>query len=72
LRAPTVFSARIKTIRAKNTVMDKNNDSAGFYTRSPIAYGQFFVRAQSVIRADGFSSAQYHSSATGRNLSRHV
>jgi hypothetical protein len=29
LRAPTVFSARIKTIRAENTVMDKNKDSAG-------------------------------------------
>jgi hypothetical protein len=27
-RAPTVFSARIKTIRAENTVMDKIKDSA--------------------------------------------
>ena len=29
LRAPTVSSARIKTIRAENTVMDKNKDRAG-------------------------------------------
>jgi hypothetical protein len=28
LRAPTVFSVRIKTIRTENTVMDKNKDSA--------------------------------------------
>jgi hypothetical protein len=29
LRAPTVFSVRIKGIRTENTVMDKNEGSAG-------------------------------------------
>jgi len=66
LRAPTVFSARIKTIRAENTVMDKNKDSAGvlykiadcirmsFY---PCAIddprGRFLVRATSQLRNNG-------------------
>jgi hypothetical protein len=29
LRAPTVFSVRIKTIRTENTVMDKSKDDMG-------------------------------------------
>jgi hypothetical protein len=41
-------------IRTANTVMDKIKGSAGFYARSPIACGRLLVRAQSVIRADGF------------------
>jgi len=36
----------------------------GFYTRSSIARGRVLVRAQSTIRADGFSSAQYRNLAT--------
>jgi hypothetical protein len=64
LRAPTFLSVRIKTIRTEKTVTEQNKDSAGFFTRSPIAYGRFFFRAQSAIRADGFSSAQQRNSAT--------
>jgi hypothetical protein len=48
LRAPTVFSVRI---RAKTAW-------ACFYTRSPIACGRILVRTQSAIRADGPPSAQ--------------
>jgi hypothetical protein len=33
LRAPTVFSARIKTIRAENTVMNKSKDGVGIYSK---------------------------------------
>jgi hypothetical protein len=31
LRAPTVFLVRIKTIRTKNTVMDKSNNGLGLF-----------------------------------------
>jgi len=36
----------------------------GFYSRSPIAYGWFFIRARSAIRADGKPSAQHRNAAT--------
>jgi hypothetical protein len=36
LRAPTVFSVRIKTIRTENTVIVDNKDGAGVCTRSQI------------------------------------
>ncbi|MFA5915431.1 MAG: hypothetical protein WC830_17940 [Burkholderiales bacterium] len=36
LRAPTVFSVRIKSIRTENTVMDKSKGSVGFYTTSQL------------------------------------
>jgi hypothetical protein len=58
LRAPTLFSVRIKTIRTENKVMVKSKDNTGFYTRSSIVRGwlyhprtiddprgRFFVRA---------------------------
>jgi hypothetical protein len=53
-RVPTGFSLRIKA----------NTAWGCFYPRSPIAHGWVFIRAQSAIGADGFSSAQYRNSAT--------
>jgi hypothetical protein len=52
-RANRVFCTDEKHIRTENTVIDKSKDCV-IYTRSPIACGRLFVRAQSVIRADGF------------------
>jgi hypothetical protein len=59
-RANPVFGTDEKRIRTKNTVLDKSNKAAWvcFYTRSPLAHGRLFVRAQAVIRADGTPSAQ--------------
>jgi hypothetical protein len=57
-RANRVFCTDIKRIRAENAVMVNAKHGVGVYTRSPIAYGLLLVRAQSVIRADSFSSAQ--------------
>jgi len=64
--ANRVFCADEKHIRAENTVLDKNKDSVGFYTRSPIACGcafhpcamddprgRFFVRATSQLCNNG-------------------
>src|SRR5665647_3304205 len=39
LRAPTVISVRIESIRTEITVMGKNRESIGFYSRSSIACG---------------------------------
>jgi hypothetical protein len=44
--------------------MLKNKNGVGVYSRSSIARGWLFIRAQSTIRADGFSSAQHRNSAT--------
>jgi hypothetical protein len=44
--------------------MVKNKDGVGVYSRSSIVRGWLFIRAQSMIRADGFSSAQHRNSAT--------
>jgi len=57
LRAPTAISVRIKTIRTEIAVIVKSKVNAGFHTRSSIAHGWLFIRAQSTIRADDFSSA---------------
>jgi hypothetical protein len=58
-RANPVFGTDEKRIRTKNTVLDKSkNPWVCFHTRLPIAHGRLFVRAQSVIRADGTPSAQ--------------
>jgi hypothetical protein len=60
LRAPTVFSARMKSVSArKSRLLIKTRTVQGFYTRSPIACGcafhphaigdprgRFFVRAK--------------------------
>jgi hypothetical protein len=48
--------------------------SGGFIQDRRLRTDVFFIRAQSTIRADGFSSAQHRNSATtgGRDLSRHV
>jgi hypothetical protein len=57
-RANRVFCADEKHIRTENTVIVNTRRRVGGYTRSPIACGWLFIRAQSTIRADGFSSAQ--------------
>jgi hypothetical protein len=43
---------------AKTRLWIKTKMVWGFYTRSPIAHGRLFVRAQSAIRSDGTPSAQ--------------
>ena len=57
LRAPTGVSVRIKSIRTETPVTV--NRVSRFNTRSPIALGWLFNRAQSTIRADGCLSAQH-------------
>jgi hypothetical protein len=64
LRAPTVFLVRIKTIRTKNTVMDKTRSALGFIQDRRSRTNGFIIRTQATIRADGFSSAQFRNSAT--------
>jgi len=63
LRAPTAFSARINGIRAENAVMVNHKDSVGFLYEIAESARMVFIRADSAIRADGFSSAQYRRSA---------
>jgi len=63
LRAPTVFLVRIKTIRTKNTVMDKIRTVLGFIQDHRLRTDGFIIRTQSMIRADGFSSAQHRNPA---------
>ncbi|MEK7362029.1 MAG: hypothetical protein AAB133_08130 [Pseudomonadota bacterium] len=67
LRAPTVFLVRIQTIRTKNTVMDKTKPTWGFIQDRRLRTDGFIIRAQSTIRADGFSSAQNHNFAVARD-----
>jgi len=61
-RANRVF-ARIKGIRAENAV--SVNDSVRFLYKIPDSARMVFIREESGIRADGFSSAQHRNSATG-------
>ena len=61
-RANPVLDTDEGHIRTQNTVIDKSRGGwICSYPRSPIARGRLFVRAQSVIRADGPPSAQVHS-----------
>jgi len=73
-RANRVFRTDEKRIRTENTVMVNTKHSMGFYPRSSIARGWILIRAQSTIRADGFSSAQNRNWTTTswRDLGRHV
>jgi hypothetical protein len=59
-----VFLARRKTIRTKNTVIDKSNHSAGILYQIADCARMVFIRAQSTIRADAFTSAQLRNPAT--------
>ncbi|MFA5916090.1 MAG: hypothetical protein WC830_21295, partial [Burkholderiales bacterium] len=65
-RANRVFRADEKRIRTENTVMDKNMDSAGFYTRSPIGHGCAFhpcasddPRGRGAVRASTSATVRY-------------
>ena len=66
-RANRVFRADEKRIRTENTVMDKSKDSAGVSYKIADCDDVLFIRAQSTIRADGFSSAQYRNSAVSED-----
>jgi hypothetical protein len=59
-RANRVFCTDKKRIRTENTVMDKINSGlwVGFIQDRRLRADVLFIRAQSTIRADGFSSAQ--------------
>jgi hypothetical protein len=63
LRAPTVFSMRMKSASAWKTRLwiKAGAERVCFHPRSPIAYGRLLVRAQSAIRAVGPPSAQVRS-----------
>jgi len=63
-RANRVFRADEKRIRTKNTVMIKTRTALGFHQDRRLCADVLFIRAQSAIRADGFSSAQNRNSAT--------
>jgi hypothetical protein len=64
-RANRVFRTDEKRIRAENTVMNKSNNAPGlgFIQDRRLRADVLFIRAQSAIRADGFSSAQHRNSA---------
>jgi hypothetical protein len=63
LRAPTARSARIRDIRTENAVTVNNKGGAGVLLPDHrLRPDGSFIRAQSVIRADGFSSAQHRRS----------
>jgi len=65
LRAPTVFSVRIKSASAQKTrFWIKTRTARGFIQDCRLRADVLFIRAQSAIRADGFSSAQHRNSAT--------
>jgi hypothetical protein len=63
-RANRVFCADEKRIRTENTVMVNTKHSAAGIQDRQLRADVLFIRAQSAIRADGFSSAQYRNSAT--------
>jgi len=58
LRAPTIFLARIKDIRPKNTVLVKGKDGIGVLYEIADCARMVYIRVQSAIRADGTPSAQ--------------
>ena len=57
-RANRVIRADEKRIRAKNTVRENTKNSAGVMQDRRLRADVLFIRTQSLIRADGFSSAQ--------------
>jgi hypothetical protein len=56
-RANRVFCADEKRIHTENTVMVNTKHSAGVIQDRRLRTDVLFIRAQSMIRADGFSSA---------------
>jgi len=65
LRANRVLGTDEKRIRTQNAVMDKNKDSLGFYTRSPMACGCAFhprasddPRGRAAVRASSIAAAR--------------
>jgi len=67
-RANRVFRTDEKHIRTENTVMNKSNNDLGLGSIQDrrLRADVLFIRAQSTIRADGFSSAQFRKLATTR------
>jgi hypothetical protein len=73
LRAPRanhVFGTDEKRIRTKYMVMDKSNHGLGsrFIRDRRLCADVLFIRARSVIRADGFSSAHNRAFITTERL----
>jgi hypothetical protein len=64
-RANRVFRTDEKRISAENAVMNKSNNApgSGFIQDRRLRADVLFVRTQSTIRADGFSSAQHRNPA---------
>jgi hypothetical protein len=62
-RANRVFRADEKRIRPENTVLVNTRHGLGFIQDRRLRADVLFIRAQSVIRADSFSSAQCRGSA---------
>ena len=54
-------------VAANGRAMDKSKDSAGVSYKIADCDDVLFIRAQSTIRADGFSSAQYRNSAVSED-----
>jgi hypothetical protein len=63
-RANRVFRTDKKRIRTENTVLIKDKDGMGFIRDRRLRADVLFIRAQSTIRADGFSSAQHRKLGT--------
>jgi len=69
-RANRVFCADEKRIRTENTVIvNSKGRRRGFIQDRRLGADVLFIRAQSAIRADGFSSAQLRAYATTGGLS---
>jgi hypothetical protein len=75
-RANPAFGTDKRRIRTKSTVMDKSKKRSGvvFIPDRRLRADVLFIRAQSTIRADGFSSAQQAQlcNKKGRDSSRHA
>jgi hypothetical protein len=63
-RANRGFYADQKRIRIETTVIDKNKGGTGISYKIVDCVRMAFIRTQSTIRADGFSSAPNRNSAT--------
>jgi len=68
LRAPTVFSARMKSASARKTRLLIKARQRGVIRDRRLRADTLFIRTQSVIRADGARSAQVPTVSSPRNI----
>jgi hypothetical protein len=68
-RAPTVFSVRMKSVSVQKTRLwiKATRFGVAFIQDRRLRTDALFIRAQSTIRADGFSSAQHHKPETAQS-----